>query len=192
VAREDTAISTSTVHLYLVRHCQSSGQAPDAPLTPRGHEQAARLAETLGDLGIARIVSSSFLRAQQSVEPLSRRLRLPVELDARLIERNLSPDPLENWRGALRAAWGDHDLALPGGESSRAATERGLAALRDILAAGRLPAAVVTHGNLLALLLHAFDGRPGYETWEALSNPDLFEVVQTSPETFAVTRIWTP
>lgn len=181
---------TGTVHLYLVRHCQSSGQAPDAPLTPLGHEQAERLSETLGDLGIARIVSSSFLRAQQSVGPLSQRLGLPVEVDDRLIERNLTSEPLDDWRGALRAAWDDHDLALPGGESSRAATARGMAALRDIVADGRLPTAVVTHGNLLSLLLHAFDGRPGYATWEALSNPDLFEVVYTPPDEFAATRTW--
>lgn len=181
---------TSTVHLYLVRHCQSSGQAPDAPLTPLGHAQAERLAETLGDLKFARIVSSTFLRAQQSVGPLSQRLGLVLEFDARLIERNLTPEPLDDWRGALQAAWDDHDLALPGGESGRAATARGLAALRDILAGDRVPAVVVTHGNLLSLLLHAFDGRPGYATWEALSNPDLFEVVYTPPDTFAATRIW--
>jgi 2,3-bisphosphoglycerate-dependent phosphoglycerate mutase len=180
---------TSTVHLYLVRHCQSSGQAPDAPLTPLGHEQAGRLAAALGELGIQRIVSSTFLRAQQSVSPLAHRLGLPVELDARLIERTLTTEPLEDWRSALRAAWDDHDLALPGGESSRAATARGLAALRDILADGRLPAVVVTHGNLLSLLLHAFDGRPGYATWEALSNPDLFEVVYTAPDRFSAARM---
>jgi 2,3-bisphosphoglycerate-dependent phosphoglycerate mutase len=183
---------TSTVHLYLVRHCQSSGQAPDAPLTPLGHEQAERLAEVLDGREIVRIVSSTFLRAQQSVGPLSGRLGLPVELDARLVERNLTSEPLDDWRGALRAAWDDHDLALPGGESSQAATARGLAALRDILAHGRLPAVVVTHGNLLSLLLHAFDGRPGYPTWEALSNPDLCEVVNLPPDSFAVTRTWIP
>jgi 2,3-bisphosphoglycerate-dependent phosphoglycerate mutase len=150
------------------------------------------LADTLSGLGIARIVSSTFLRARQSVEPLAGRLGLPVDLDARLIERTLSSEPLEDWRAALQAAWADADLVLPGGESSRAATARGLAALHAILADGRLPAVVVTHGNLLSLLLHAFDGRPGYETWEHLSNPDLFEVVHAAPATFTATRTWTP
>jgi 2,3-bisphosphoglycerate-dependent phosphoglycerate mutase len=192
VAREGRDIAESTVALYLVRHCQSGGQAPDAPLTALGHKQAERLADTLAGLGIARIVSSTFLRAQQSVEPLARRLGLPIDPDARLIERNLSPEPLEDWRASLRAAWADLDLVLPGGESSRAATARGLAALHAILAEDRLPAVVVTHGNLLSLLLHAFDGRPGYETWENLSNPDLFEVVHRPPATFTATRAWAP
>jgi 2,3-bisphosphoglycerate-dependent phosphoglycerate mutase len=161
-----------------VRHCQSTGQEPDAPLTSLGHQQAEQLAETLQARGIARIVSSPYLRARQSIEPLARRLGLTVHTDERLIERVLSSQSLDDWRVRLRAAWDDHDLVLPGGESSREATRRGMAALSEILADGRRPTVVVTHGNLLALLLHAFDGRPGFATWEQLINPDLFEIVR--------------
>lgn len=180
------------MHLFLVRHCQSSGQAPDAPLTLLGHQQAERLADVLQGRGVARIVSSTYTRAIQSISPLARRLGLPVETDARLIERNLSPEPLDDWLDRLRAAWDDHDLVLPGGESSRTATQRALAALDEILADGRRPTVVVSHGNLLSLLLHSFDGRPGYATWEQLSNPDLFEVVHEPPARFTATRTWTP
>lgn len=183
--------------LYLVRHCQSSGQAPDAPLTKLGLEQAERLAAWLRPLGIVRIVSSPYLRARQSVEPLARHLGLAVETDDRLIERMLSPEPLDDWLDRLRAAWDDHDLVLPGGESSRQATTRGLAAVTDVLADGRQPAVVASHGNLISLLLHAFDGRPGFATWEQLTNPDVFEVVY-EPATDAAaarwqaTRTWSP
>jgi 2,3-bisphosphoglycerate-dependent phosphoglycerate mutase len=180
------------MHLFLVRHCQTTSQASDAPLTPLGQEQAAHLADVLQGRGIARIVSSSYTRAVQSIEPLARRLGLAVETDDRLVERNLSPEPLDDWRERLMAAWDDFDLVLPGGESSRAATRRGMAALEEIVADGRHPTVVVTHGNLLALLLHAFDGRPGYATWEQLSNPDLFEVVHEPPSRFTATRTWSP
>jgi 2,3-bisphosphoglycerate-dependent phosphoglycerate mutase len=180
------------MHLFLVRHCQTTSQAPDAPLTPLGQEQAERLADVLQERGVARIVSSPYTRAIQSIEPLARRLGLAVETDARLVERVLSPEPLDDWLDRLRAAWDDHDLALPGGESSRMATQRGMAALDEILADGRRPTVVVTHGNLLALLLHAFDGRPGYATWEQLSNPDLFEVAHEPPRSFTAIRTWTP
>ena len=183
--------------LYLVRHCQSSGQAPEAPLTPLGSRQAERLAETLRPCGIARIVSSPYLRACQSVEPLARQLGLAIETDDRLIERVLSTEPLDDWLDRLRAAWDDRDLALPGGESSRQATRRGMAALEEILAAGRSPTVVVSHGNLLSLLLHAFDGRPGFTTWEQLTNPDLFEVdyepaAGEAAARWRATRTWTP
>jgi 2,3-bisphosphoglycerate-dependent phosphoglycerate mutase len=196
-AGADASIAESAAQLLLVRHCQSVGQEPDAPLTSLGREQATRLARALHGHGIARIVSSPYLRARQSIEPLAAALGLPVETDHRLIERILAPTPLDDWRERLRAAWDDMDLALLGGESSNQAIRRGMTALDAVLAAGRLPAVVVTHGNLLALLLHAFDGRPGFTTWERLTNPDLFAVVREpagGPETrrWRATRTWRP
>jgi 2,3-bisphosphoglycerate-dependent phosphoglycerate mutase len=195
--REDTTTAESHTHLYLVRHCQASGQAPDAPLTPPGHEQAERLADSLQPHGIARIVSSPYLRARQSVEPLARHLGLAIETDDRLIERVLSTVSLDDWRASLQAAWDDHDLILPGGESSHQATVRGMAALEAILTDGRQPTVVVSHGNLISLLLHAFDGRPGFTTWEQLSNPDLFEIAYAPPTDrsaarWLATRTWVP
>lgn len=183
--------------LYLVRHCQSGGQAPDSPLTALGQEQSECLATWLLPLGIVRIVSSSYLRAHQSVEPLARQLGLGVEMDDRLIERVLSTERLDDWRGRLLAAWDDHDLILPGGESSRQATQRGMAALEEIVVDDRLPVVVASHGNLISLLLHAFDGRPGFATWEQLTNPDVFEVVYApagdgSAARWQATRIWSP
>ena len=183
--------------LYLVRHCQTSGQEPDAPLTLLGLEQAEALAAFLAERGIQRIVSSTHLRARQSIEPLAARLGQPIETDARLVERVLSTTSYPDWRERLLASWADFDLTLPGGEASRAATERGLAALDDALAVDRLPVAVVAHGNLISLLLHALDGRPGYETWERLTNPDVF-LIEPRPTTAApgiprqwpVTRLW--
>jgi 2,3-bisphosphoglycerate-dependent phosphoglycerate mutase len=161
--------------VFLLRHCQAEGQAEAAPLTPAGHAQAEVLAGRLAGAGIDRIVASPTLRTRQSVEPLARRLELPVHTDARLAERVLGTD-LPDWRAALRAACLDPELCHPGGESSRAATARGLAALADARRSGaRLPL-LVTHGNLLALLLHALDGRDSFTTWERLGNPDLFLV----------------
>src|SRR6476619_921667 len=107
------------MHLLLVRHCQSTGQAPDAPLTSLGEQQAEQLADVLQSRGIARIVASPYTRAVQSAQPLAQRLGLAIETDERLIERALTSDPLDDWRERLRAAWADFDLALPGGESSR-------------------------------------------------------------------------
>jgi 2,3-bisphosphoglycerate-dependent phosphoglycerate mutase len=181
--------------LFLVRHCQTSGQEPDAPLTALGWEQAERLAAFLEPHAVTRIVSSTHLRARQSIEPLAARLSLPVETDARLVERVLSIDPLPDWRERLLASWADFDLALPGGESSRAATARGLAAIEDVLAGSHVPAVVVAHGNLIALLLHALDGRPGFEAWQALTNPDVFRVerlhgTSSAGPRWQVTRVW--
>src|SRR5690348_8352577 len=104
--------------LYLIRHCQTTGQEPDAVLTVEGGQQAEKLCEFLSEAPIARIVSSPFVRAVQSITPLAHRLGVPIEMDPRLQERVLSDHPLANWREQLRQSFEHLDLRLPGGESS--------------------------------------------------------------------------
>jgi 2,3-bisphosphoglycerate-dependent phosphoglycerate mutase len=176
--------------LYLVRHCKAAGQEPDSPLTTEGTGQATTLAQFLGRLPIDRIVSSPFVRARASIMPLARRLDLPIETDVRLAERVLAgPDPLPDWPDRLRASFTDPDLCLPGGESSRIAQTRGVAALRDILVHSAQHTVVVTHGNLLALLLQHFDSAYGFEAWQRLTNPDVF-AVRVQEDAATVSRIW--
>ncbi len=160
--------------LYLVRHCQATGQAPDAPLTAEGALQARRLADQLASFSIERIVASPYARAVQSIEPLVQRLGLPVHIDARLIERTLSAAPLDDWRAALRATFEDLDRCYAGGESSRAAMRRAVAALGDIVVHPARISAVVTHGNLMTLLLKHLDPAIGFVFWQQLATPDLY------------------
>ncbi len=78
--------------LYVIRHCESSGPQPDAPLTQAGFTQSRDLAEQLANLGIRRIVSSPYLRALQSIEPLAMTIGLAVEQEPRLASgSDLSP-----------------------------------------------------------------------------------------------------
>lgn len=178
-----------TMELYLVRHCHATGQEPDASLTPAGAAQSERLADVLVGPGIRRIVASPFPRARQSVAPLAARLGIAVEVDDRLAERVLCGVPRDDWRERLRESFDDLDLCLEGGESSRAAMSRGAAALRDALS-GDGPVVVVTHGNLLTLLLRHLDGEAGFAAWQALTNPDVFLVTQVDGAPL-VQRIWT-
>lgn len=161
--------------LYVVRHCKAEGQPVSAPLTPEGARQAETLAEMLVDKGVERIVSSPFLRARQTAAPLARRLGLEVEEDPRLGERVLAEGDLPDWREDLRRSFDDLDLRLPGGESSREAMARAAAAVEDALAGAEVTV-MVTHGNLMALLLKRFDDRFGFAQWAGLTNPDLFRL----------------
>jgi len=176
------------MELYLVRHCHATGQQPDSPLTPSGEAQAKRLADALIGRGVRRIVASPFLRARQSVAPLAERLGIPVEIDDRLAERVLCGTPRDDWTAQLRQSFDDLDLCLEGGESSRAAMARGGAALHEA-SSGDGPVVVVTHGNLLALLLRHLDGASGFAAWQALTNPDVFLVTQADGAS-VVERIW--
>ncbi len=160
--------------LYLVRHCQATGQEPEALLTLEGESQAEVLADFLAPLGIQRIVSSPFRRAVQSIQPLANQLGLRVEIDGRLAERVLSTAPLADWLARYQASFEELDVGLEGGESSRDAMARGAAAVEDVLAHPAGTTVAVSHGNLLTLIRRHIDGRSGYDEWKALTNPDVF------------------
>ncbi len=129
--------------LILVRHCASSGQAPDAPLTEEGARAAELLAHRLAALTPDAIYSSPYLRAVTSVRPFATRMGWPIVEDPRLHERVLAAEPLDDWLEHIRRSYGDVDHRPgPGGETLREVQARGCAALADIAAAGhRLPIA---------------------------------------------------
>ncbi|QKQ75924.1 histidine phosphatase family protein [Nostoc sp. TCL240-02] len=162
--------------LYIVRHCQAVGQEPNAPLTSEGHFQAIALADLLFSFGIERVISSPFMRAYQSIAPLAERLGISIEIDNRLTERVLCPTPLDDWRERLAESFTNLDLYLDGGESSRSAMARGIAVIDEVLQQKTSITAIVTHGNLMAMILKHFDDRIGYAEWEKLSNPDVYRV----------------
>ena len=176
--------------LILVRHCEAAGQEPDAQLTVAGRRQAAELAAFLSALPVDAIIASAYLRAQQTAEPLADCFRLDVEVDPRLNERILSPFPIDNWRQVLRDSFADPDLRTPGGESANEVLTRAWAAMNERLRGLRELPVVVTHGNLLALVLHSIDPGFGYAGWENLSNPDVYRVDGDGVMSFQ--RLWSP
>ena len=76
--------------IYLVREADAGGKfswpGPDRlrPLTSMGWQQAQELAERLDGARIARIVSSPWLRCQQTVLPLAEARQLPIDSEAAL------------------------------------------------------------------------------------------------------------
>lgn len=176
----------------LIRHCESSGQAPDAPLTARGGIQAEALVDFLATRAIARIVSSPYLRARQSVEPLARKRGLEIELDARLAERTLSPRPIESWRELVKRSFDEPDFHVPGGESGAQTLARGLAAIRPLVEspAGNGLVVIASHGQLLSLVLHSIDPSFGYAGWEALTNPDVHALEPSANGRLGFQRVW--
>lgn len=162
--------------LYIIRHCQATGQEPHAPLTELGHQQAQRLATQLSTIPLDTIVSSPYLRAMDTVAPLAQQFNLPVHKDERLIERVLCDTNEPNWRDMLRQTYDDMELCYQGGESSRQATARAMAVIHELQAGDAQYAALVSHGNLISLLLRAYDERIGFTEWEQLTNPDVYRL----------------
>ena len=149
----------------------------DRPLTAAGMAAARTLAASLADEPIAAVYSSPYPRALQTAKPIAELHRLRVVIADDLRERLLSPHPLADWYVEVRRTWDDFDYAPPEGESSRTAERRAVGALSEL--AERHPhetIAAVSHGNLIALALHAHDPTVGFELWDAMPMPELYEI----------------
>jgi 2,3-bisphosphoglycerate-dependent phosphoglycerate mutase len=175
--------------IYLLRHCQATGQVADAPLTSEGNIQAEALAKFLSGFGIGQIVSSPFARSLESIKPLSIRSNIEIKSDARLIEAALSTIDYSDWLDKLRETFSDFELSFEGGESSRAATTRAIGAINDVLMSDTERVTVVTHGRLLTLILKHFDSKYGFDEWQNLTTPDVFRLVFKENKS-QVERIW--
>lgn len=76
--------------VYVVRHAHAGDrgkwQGPDElrPLSEKGWRQAAALADRIGEVEV--LLSSHYLRCRQTLEPLAKRLDLPIQDEPRLVE----------------------------------------------------------------------------------------------------------
>ncbi len=175
-------MSSSATTLTLVRHGETSANidrvwhgSTDSPLTPRGHQQAQRVARylerTRGDA--VAIYTSPLARAIETANEIGRALDLVPSIDVDLAEYDLG-----SWEGKTFAElqerhrlWdqirSNPDFAPKDGESPRQVSTRTVDALRRI-AAGH-PAqrvVVVSHGGALTLGLH--DLVDGYTAWRGV------------------------
>lgn len=164
------------MNIYIVRHCKAEGQSPSANLTDDGYLQAERLAEFLHDKNIESIISSPYLRALKSISPLEEKLQIKVMTDDRLSERILCGENNPNWLEMLRNTFADLELCYEGGESSIAAKNRVLSVINDVRNCGLNNVVIITHGNLMSLLLKYYENKFGFEEWQLLSNPDVYHL----------------
>ena len=78
--------------VYIVRHAKAGDRArwdgddELRPLTKAGQQQAAGLVEALAERGVAKIVSSHYVRCTQTVEPLATATGIGVETHDALAE----------------------------------------------------------------------------------------------------------
>jgi 2,3-bisphosphoglycerate-dependent phosphoglycerate mutase len=175
--------------IFLIRHCEASGQPPEANLTEKGFSQAQELAVFFSNVRVDRIISSPFMRAIQSIEPLAEKMRIKVEIDERLSERILSKRLLPDWMEKLEATFMDLDLEWEGGESSRNAMMRVVNVVKEALQSKEENILMVTHGNLMALLIKHYQHEFNFEEWKKLRNPDVFQL-HFIDNRVNVKRIW--
>ncbi len=175
--------------IYLIRHCEAEGQPYEANLTERGLVQAKHLSDFFSKIKVDGIISSPFLRAIQSIEPTSNEKKIGIVLDERLSERMLSTSDLPDWLEKLEATFEDLELKFDGGESSQEATDRAISVIDEIIKSDNHTTIVVTHGNLMSLILKQFNKEIGFENWKSLSNPDIY-LLKFKNNEFDSERLW--
>lgn len=157
--------------IYLLRHCEKTTEAPEAPLSNAGFQQAEKIVATLENLGIQRIFSSPYTRALQSVAPFAKRAGLKVEPSDALKEWRLAGEMRADWRAILRRGLADPHAQAKGGESAAEVWARA----QPVLKADK-PTLLVTHGGWLSVVLGQY-GRPrNLESLLGIRSPDLFEL----------------
>ena len=133
----------------------------DSPLTARGREQAATVAQHLGPVRFDRIISSALSRTKDTAAEIARGRGIPVEPIADLNEIDVgdaSGKPFDELRG-LPGASDDGFRQWPGGESLEQVHRRAIGAIDRIVAAspGRT-ICVVGHGGITRILVSGFMG----------------------------------
>jgi 8-oxo-dGTP diphosphatase len=78
--------------IYLVRHAKAGSRKnwvdddTQRPLVKSGREQAQLLVQKFADVEVTRLISSPYVRCQQTLQPLAEARGLVVEVDVRLAE----------------------------------------------------------------------------------------------------------
>jgi 2,3-bisphosphoglycerate-dependent phosphoglycerate mutase len=178
--------------IYLVRHCSADGQHKDSPLTHEGIRQARLLSSFFNDQNIHfdRIISSPYLRAVESIKPFAENVNMEIEVNDNLKERILSDEPIDDWLDVLSQSFTDLDFSLHGGESGNDALNRANSVLHHLLTDNTVSnGIIVSHGNLITLLLQQYDSAFGFDQWKRLRNPDVYVINgETEPKT--VECVW--
>ncbi|MFI8974229.1 histidine phosphatase family protein [Nocardia asteroides] len=149
--------------LILLRHATPVIPTPGGPddytrpLTAEGHQQARDAAGVLRALAPQAIVSSPYLRAVQTVEPLAHALGLPVRTDDELREWDSGLAPRPDYARHYALSWAMPRLSRAGGESLGRLSHRAVGALLALAHRHHDGTVVIgSHGTFIARALVGF------------------------------------
>jgi 2,3-bisphosphoglycerate-dependent phosphoglycerate mutase len=100
----------------------------------------------------------------------------------------LSSQNLDNWLECLENSFADFNLNYSGGESNNEAMRRASKVIEQFQYSNTQAAIIVTHGNLMTLILRYFDDGFRFNDWKKLTNPDIYKVTLNNEP--SVDRVW--
>lgn len=168
-----------TTTVYFIRHAQSDRRFHDEqtrPLTAEGLADAEKIIDVLKDKSISHILSSPYTRTLQTVEALSKTLKLEIETDSDFRERSAGKWHGDRFFDFIEKQWADFNFRIEDGESLREVQERNIRALQKYLEKYKGKAfAVATHGTALSTIINYFF--PEYRFEDFLKIADLMPLV---------------
>lgn len=180
-------------NLYLVRHAHSvyTPEELTRPLSEQGLNDAKIITDTLIGMNIDYVISSPYRRAIQTVEGIAAYIGGAIVIEDDFKERLLSGQPVEDFQAVIEKVWEESSFAWEGGESNAIAQKRGTEAVMQVLKKHPNKNIVFgTHGNLLALILNAFDKSYGFDFWKQLDMPDIYKLAFEGADLKSVSRVW--
>jgi broad specificity phosphatase PhoE len=146
-------------------------------LSDEGRRRADAMADYLKRYDVQAIVSSDELKSIETAHAISTRLNCPFEVDARLREHSIDPEPFRSepaFKRLVHSFFASPDEVVFGTESAVAACDRlatAVSAAREKYPTGDV--ALVSHGRLLSAYLAPILDTDPFALWKRLKTPAL-------------------
>ena len=183
--------------LYFVRHAHSVfslEHEETRELSEKGWKDAEKITQILSHENINHIISSSYVRAMQTVEGLANLKGLDIEIDSRFRERDLAARDhhFENPEGAMQKVFSNPAFKYPGGESNYEVQQRGMDGIRAAVKKYRgQKIAIGIHGNIMVCTMNYFDEKYDFEFWKKTTKPDIYKLlIDDQFKLVACERLW--
>jgi 2,3-bisphosphoglycerate-dependent phosphoglycerate mutase len=180
-------------NIYFVRHADSSytPEELNRPLSEKGIKDAKKVTELLSHENIAKVISSPYKRAIQTVEGTANHFGLSISTDEGFRERKLADGSIKNFDEVILKYWKNFDFSLPEGEPGYFAQDRGVQSLKNVLCTYCGENIVIgTHGNIMVLIMNYYDKKYDYGFWKRLNMPDIYKLSFENEVLAAVKHIW--
>jgi 2,3-bisphosphoglycerate-dependent phosphoglycerate mutase len=183
--------------VYFVRHAHSVfslEHEETRELSEKGWRDAEKITQILSHENINHIISSSYVRARQTVKGLADLLNLEIELDSRFRERDLAArnHHFENPEEAMQKVFSNPVFKYPGGETNHEVQQRGIDGLRDAVKKYKgQKIAIGIHGNIMTCTMNYFDEKYDFKFWKQTTKPDIYQLtISEHFELVACERLW--
>jgi len=159
--------------VYFVRHAQPNYNNHDdmsRELSSKGMSDRKLVTEFLKDKEIARVYSSPYKRAVDTVKDFADHYGFEIGIVDDFRERMIKADEwIEDFQTFSRKQWEDFDYKHVNGESLREVQTRNIQALNQVLDKNKGKNIVIgSHGTALSTIVNFYDSSFGYESFERI------------------------